>query len=89
MSSLTIDETEDLIITIRLATAFNPLREPNELLRQTLILVAGRIKTVELQRLLIQWIATGKPYDHYRIFVQALASDIATSSSYPTGPRTN
>lgn len=81
-----IDELDDLILTIRLAIAFNPLSDPNELLKATL--VRHKLKEVQLQILAIQWVATGKPYDHFRTFIEALAGDIATSDSYPGGSRT-
>lgn len=84
-----IDELDDLTVTIGLAIALNPLIEPNELLKTTLIMLIARFKTVKLKSLLAQWLMTGKPYDHYRIFTEALAGNITTSNSYPVGPRVN
>lgn len=84
-----IDELDDLTVTIGLAIALNPLIEPNELLKTTLIMLIARFKTIKLKSLLAQWLVTGKPYDHYRIFTEALAGNIATSNSYPAGPRVN
>lgn len=84
-----IDELDDLIVTVGLAIALNPLIEPNELLKVTMLLLITRFKTIQLKSLMTQWLMTGKPYDHFNIFVQALASDIATSCDYPIRPRVN
>lgn len=74
MSELILSETQDVIVTIRLAIAFNPLRDPEEVTRACLLQMLNRLETEKLRAIVTNWIISNHTYQHFKVFYDGVTT---------------